>query len=151
MVPIRGNLFHAYVWKILFQQTIAAVIPEGKNFFIFRLIRQFRPKLVDSNETINCTPIDKALKMWFNKGSGSFLRPTILELWRFFVKSIAPFFGKNKHTNIRRLSAIFCHKTRIFSLQKVKKIQFWVKWQRNIYLAKAKSRTFSLFIENTQI
>ena len=151
MAPIKGNLFHAYVWKVLFQQTIAAVIPEGNIFFILWLNRQFRPKLADSNETIYCTPIDKASKMWFNKGSDSFLLPSILELWRFFVKSVAPFSGKNKYTNIRRFSAIFCHKTRIFSLQKVKKIQLWVKWRHNIYLTKAKSGTLSLFIENTEI
>ena len=53
-----------------------------------------------------------------------------------FVKSIAPFFGENKCTNIRRFSAIFCHKKKIFSLQKVHKIQFWVKWIHNMVLGK---------------
>ena len=36
-----------------------------------------------------------------------------------FVKSVVPFFGQNKYTNIRRFSTIFRHKTKIFSLQKV--------------------------------
>ena len=67
-----------------------------------------------------------------------------------FVTSIAPFFGQNKYTNIRRFSTIFCHKTRIFCFKNVQKIQFWVKWLQNIYLTKAKSRILSLFIENTQ-
>ena len=68
-----------------------------------------------------------------------------------FLKSIAPFFGQNKYANMRRFSTIFGHKTRTFSLQKVQKIQFRVKWLHNIYLTKAKSRALSLFIENTQI
>ena len=37
------------------------------------------------------------------------------------MKLIAPFFGQNKYTNIRRFPTIFRHKTRIFSLQKVQK------------------------------
>ena len=111
--------------------------------------RYFRPKLVRWNESVYCTPIDRALKMQFNEGSRSFIRPTIP--MKVFVKSVVLFFGQNKYTNIRRFSTIFRHKTRIFSLQKVQKIQFWVKWLHNIYLTKAKSRTLSLFIENTQI
>ena len=116
--------------------------------------KHFRPKLVNSNESVYCTPIDRALGIWFNEGLGSFLRPTIPELWTMlwvFVKSIVLFFGQNKYINIRRFSTMFRHKTRIFNLQKVQKIQFWVKWLHNIYLAKAKSRTLSLFIENAQI
>ena len=61
------------------------------------------------------------------------------------------FFGQNKYTNIRRFSTIFRPKTRIFSLQKVQKIQFLVTWIHNIYLTKAKSRTLSLFIEHSNI
>ena len=44
----------------------------------------------------------------------------------------------------------FLKKTRVFSLQKVQKIQFTVQRLYNIYLTKAKSRTLSLFIKNTQ-
>ena len=106
------------------------------------LNRHFRPKLVNWNESVYCTQIDRALKMWFNKGSGSFLLPTIPELWWFLWNQ---FFGQYKHTNIR-FSTIFLHKTRIFSLQKVQKIQFWLKWLNKIYLTKAKSRAISLFI-----
>ena len=47
-----------------------------------------------------------------------------------FVKSVVPFFGQNKYTNIRRFSTIFRHKTRIFSLQKV---------TSNIYILHASS------------
>ena len=68
-----------------------------------------------------------------------------------FVKSVESFFGQNKYTNIRRVSTLFCHKTRIFSVQKVQKIQFRVKWLHSIYLTKAKSRTLSLFTQNTKI
>ena len=41
--------------------------------------RHFRPKLVQRNESIYCTPIDRALQMPFNERSGNFLRPTIPE------------------------------------------------------------------------
>ena len=44
--------------------------------------RHFRPKLVHWNESVYYTTIDRALKMLFNDGSGSFLRPAILELCR---------------------------------------------------------------------
>ena len=43
----------------------------------------FRSKLVHWNESVYYTPIDRALKMQFNEGSGSFLPPTISELLRF--------------------------------------------------------------------
>ena len=56
--------------------------------------RHFRPKLVHWNESVYCTPIDRALKMWFNKGSGSFLRPTIPELWRFLRNQLRRFLDK---------------------------------------------------------
>ena len=49
----------------------------------FYSIRHFRPKLVYWNESVCCTPIDRTLKMQFNNRLGSFLRPTIPELWRF--------------------------------------------------------------------
>ena len=80
--------------------------------------KHFRPKLVHWNESVYCTPIDRALKMRFNEGWGSFLQPGVMKV---FVKSIAPFFGQNKYTNIRRFSTIFRHKIRIFSLEKVQK------------------------------
>ena len=58
--------------------------------------------------------------MRFNEGSDSFLRPKIPELvMKVFVKSVVLFFGQNKYTSIRRFLIIFCHETRIFSLQKV--------------------------------
>ena len=46
----------------------------------FICTRHFRPKLVNLNESVYCTPIDRASKMWFNERSGSFLWPTIPEL-----------------------------------------------------------------------
>ena len=70
---------------------------------------------------------------------------------KIFMKSIAPFFGQNKYTNIKRFSTVFGHKASIFNLQNVQKIQFLEKWLHKIYLTKAKSKTHSLFIENTQI
>ena len=92
--------------KYLFQEKI-----------IFRLSRHFRPKLVHWNKGVNCTPIDRALKMRFNKGLGSFLGPTIPEAWK-FLESIMLFFRQNNYTNIRRFWTIFRHTTRVFSLQK---------------------------------
>ena len=44
----------------------------------------FRPKLLHWNKRVYCTPIDRALKMWFNEGSGNLLRPTIPALWIFW-------------------------------------------------------------------
>ena len=79
--------------------------------------KYFRLKLVQLNESVYCTPIDRALKMQFNEGSRSFIRPTIP--MKVFVKSVVLFFGQNKYTNIRRFSTIFRHKIRIFCLQKV--------------------------------
>ena len=84
-------------------------------FILFYFIRHFRSELVNWNKSVYCTPIDRTLKMWFNEGSGSFLRPTIPELWRFLWNQLQ----QNKYTNIRRFSTISCHKIRIFSLQKV--------------------------------
>ena len=46
--------------------------------------RHFKPKLINWNESVYCTPIGRALKMQFNEEPGSFLRPTIPELWKFF-------------------------------------------------------------------
>ena len=80
--------------------------------------RHFRPKLVNWNECVYCTPIDRALKMWFSEGSGSFLWPTIPELWRFLWNQLRRFLD-HINANIRRFSKIFRHKTRIISLQKV--------------------------------
>ena len=50
-----------------------------------RLItRHFRPNWVHWNESIYCTPTYRPLKMGFNEGSASFLRPSIYELWKLF-------------------------------------------------------------------
>ena len=73
------------------------------------------------------------IQLW----SGSFLRSTIPDIWRFLWNQLRRFFGLNKCTTVKRFSAIFRHKTRIFSLQKVQEIQFWIKWLHNIYLTKA--------------
>ena len=59
-------------------------------------------------------------------------------------------FGQNKYTNIRRFSTIFRHKTRIFSLQKSTKNTVLSNMDTQ-HKTKAKNRTFSLLIENTQI
>ena len=57
-------------------------------------IRHFRPKLVCWNESVHCTPIDRTLKMRFNEGSGSFLRPTVPELWGFLWNQLRRFLDK---------------------------------------------------------
>ena len=54
----------------------------------------FRLKLVNWNESVYCTPIDRALKMWFNEGSGSFLQSTIPDLWRFLWNQLRRFWIK---------------------------------------------------------
>ena len=101
---ISGNLSLAEIQKIVLNSTA----------------KHFRPKIVYWNKRVNCTPINRALKMWFNKGSSSFLRPTVPE---FFLESIVLFFGQNKYTNIRRFLTIFHHKTRFFNIQKVQKLK----------------------------
>ena len=139
----------SYLRKTLSSRVTPSLSEDVHNFLKkTTYVRHFRSKLVNWNESVYCTPIDRALKMRFNEGWGSFLQPGVMKV---FVKSIAPFFGQNKYTNIRRFSTIFRHKTRIFSLQKVQKIQFWVKWLHNIYLTKAENRTPLLFIGNAQI
>ena len=65
-----------------------------------------------------------------------------------FVKSIAPFFGQNKYTNIRRFSTIFRHKIKIFCVQKVQQNTVWVKWLHNIYLTiKLKVKHFQCLLK----
>ena len=86
-------------------------------YIFIHYIRHFRPKLVHWNDSIYCTPIDRALQMRSNDGWGSFLRPTVPELWGFLWNKLCRFL--DKYTNIRRFSTIFCHKIRIFCLQKV--------------------------------
>ena len=85
------------------------------------------------------------------RGVGQLSRTNHSWVMKVFMKSIAPFFGQNKYTNLRTFSTMFYHKTRTSSLQEVQKIQFWIKWLYSIYLTKDKSGTLSLFIENTQI
>ena len=86
--------------------------------------------------------------MQFSEGSGSFLRPTIPELWRFLGNQLRRFLDK-VNTQIWEDFKNFRHKAGIFRLQKVQKRQFKVKWLHNVYLTQAKSRALSLFIENT--
>ena len=83
--------------KFTHLQKIESFFPDS--FFPDKVeIRHFRPKLVNWNETVYCTPIDRALKMWFNEGSGSFLRSTIPELWRFLWNQLGRFLDKvNTH------------------------------------------------------
>ena len=75
--------------------------------------RHFRPKLVHWNESVYCTPINRALKM--QRGVVQFSTTNHSWVMKGFVKSIPPFFGQNKYKNIRRFSTIFRHKTRIFN------------------------------------
>ena len=67
------------------------------------------------------------------------------------LESTVFLFGQSKYPNIRWFWTIFCHKTRVFSLQKVQKKNSFEYNGYNIYLTKAKSRTLSLFIKNTQV
>ena len=67
-----------------------------------------------------------------------------------FVKSIVPFFGQNKYTNIRRFSTSSRHKITIFSLEKVQQSKVLSKMATQHILTKAKSRTLSMFTKTTQ-
>ena len=91
------------------------------NFFLHS--RHFRPKLVHSNESVYCTPIDrkKAIKKAIQRGVGQLSTTNHSWVMKVFVKSVVLFFGKNKYADTRRFSTIFSYKTRIFSLQKVPK------------------------------
>ena len=50
--------------------------------FCVILTRHFRSKSGHFNEKAYCKPIDRTLKMFFIKGSDSFLRPIFPELWK---------------------------------------------------------------------
>ena len=104
--------------------------------------RHFRPKLVHWNKSVYCAPIDRPLKIRFNEGSGSFLRPAIPELWRFLWNQLRRFLGK---INTQQF---FVTKYGFLASKKYNKIQFLVKWLQNIYLTKAKRRTLSMFTKN---
>ena len=120
-----------------------------------RLIKGFsesmhRPKLVNWNESVDCTPIDRAFKKCDStRGQALFYNQPFL-IHGSFSKINCAVFGQNKCKNIR-FWKIFRHKTRVFCLQKYKKIQLWVQWLYNIYLTKAKTRTPSLFAKTTQM
>ena len=85
------------------------------------------------------------------RGVGQLSKTNYSWVMKVFIKSVVMFFGQNKYTNIRRFWTIFCHKTRILASKNHKKIQFWVKWLHNIYLAKASGKTLSLFTKNNRI
>ena len=105
----------------------------------------FRPKLVHWNKSVYCAPIDRALKMRFNEGSGSFLRPAIPEWWRFLWNQLRRVLDK---INTQQF---FVTKYGFLASKKYNKIQFFVKRLQNIYFTKAKRRTLSMFTKNTQI
>ena len=111
-------------------------------------IRHFRPKLGQWNERVYFTLINRAIKIWFNKGSGSFLRPTIPKLWKILQNEVCCFLDKINTQISEILNNFFITKQVFFASKKYKKIQFWVKWLYNIYLTKAKIRTLSLFTKN---
>ena len=46
---------------------------------------------------------------------------------------------------------MFCHKTRVFSLQKEQKVQFSVKWLYKISLTKAKSAQIFNIVQNKSL
>ena len=62
----------------------------GDGHFEINVSRHFRSNSDKS--------IDRTLKMLFKEVLGSFLRPTIPELWRFFENQLC--FSGQKHTNI---------------------------------------------------
>ena len=87
--------------------------------------KKFFWKLFNWNESVYCTQIDIALKIWFQKVPHSFLHTTNHHSWvtDVFLELIVLLFGQIKCTNIRRFLTIFRHKTRVFSLQRIQKVQ----------------------------
>ena len=83
-----------------------------------------------------CTPIDRALKMWFNEGSGRFLQPAILELWRYLYNQSCGFWDKRNTQLKERFEQFFVTKQRFLFSKKYIKKHFWVKWLYKIYLNK---------------
>ena len=75
-VPSTSSLSTA-TWQMSLQQDFCLTL------LMWSIGRHFRLKLVHWNKSVYCTPIDRTLKMRFNEGSGSFLRPTIPELWSY--------------------------------------------------------------------
>ena len=95
--------------------------------------RHFWPKLVHLNERVYFTPIYTALKMRFNEWSGNILWPTFPELWNFSGINCS-LFGRNKYKNRRGFWTILCHKTRVFSLQKLTSLSHFFKIYERIFV-----------------
>ena len=65
--------------------TIPACFKKWENFIEYtnlNVTRRFRPKSGHLSDRVYCKLIDRTLKTLFIEASGSFLRPTIPELWR---------------------------------------------------------------------
>ena len=60
-------------------------------------INCFRPRLAHWNEGVYCTPIDRALKMQFNKRCGSFQQSRFLNYEIFSTSNCAAFWTKQIH------------------------------------------------------
>ena len=85
------------------------------------LTEHFRPKLVHWNESVYCTPIDRALTMRFNKGLGSVLPPTISELLRFLWNQLRRFLEKINAQILEDFQQFFFTKQGFSASKKYKK------------------------------
>ena len=132
-------------WDLRKKQKFVKYLFQEK--MIFRLRRHFRPKLFHWNKGVNCTPIDRALKMRFNKGLGSFLGPAIPEAWKFFYNQLCCFFDKITTQIQEDFEQFFVTQQGFLASKKVQKIQFSVQWLYNIYLTKAKSWHFHCLLK----
>ena len=87
-------LFYKYFTRFLLRFVLYLSIKGFSKFYelLFprkRFSRHFRPKLVHSNKSVYCTPIDR-----FNEWLGSILQPTIPELWRLSWNQFCRFLDK---------------------------------------------------------
>ena len=83
--------------------------------------------------------VDRALKMRFNKGSGSFLQPTIPESWNFFQNQLHSFQDKIIHKKKKILNNFLSQNKGFQPPKNTKKYSFEYN-DCDVYLTKAKSR-----------
>ena len=117
----------------------------------FNVNKHFRPKLVNWNERVYLLYTNRqSIKMWFNEGSGSFLRPTIPELWRFLWNQLRRFLDKinaqiwedfNSQNKYFRCSVKFRMNVNVYFIWLLIMIDQVIRFQKNL-LSLFESRGF---------
>ena len=72
-----------------------------------------RPKSSHWDQRVHCTPIGRALKMWFNDRTALYEYCHPLPSKGSLSAAAVLFLAKNKYLNSKRFWSIFCHKARV--------------------------------------